>query len=154
MSRRSATAEQHYPARWIDVSVDAETAHAAVAAVVAQHDYSPTGTSAGDIRRYRFGSPGLEFLSDAVGFGLVLRALGRPDGWAELVAFTHAGDGGVRLTVSLVEGVFHARVVAAAIEEIVDTFRRDGVLVDSSEPFSGLDLPPDSPGRPRLHRRR
>jgi hypothetical protein len=140
---------EHFPARWIDVSADADAAHSTVRAAMERHHYKPYGVMADGVARYRFLSPGVDFLSSALGFGVILRMMGRPTGWAELVAWTEPAPRGLRITVSLTEGVFHGKEVRTMITELIETFRRDGLLLDVSERFSSRDLPVGSPGRQR-----
>ena len=143
------SAVENLPARWIDVAADATSVHNTVRAAMERHHYKPHGTPADGVAMYRFGSPGAEFVSDALSLGLVLRLMKRPDGWAELAAWTVPTEGGVRLSVSLVKGVFHAEEVRTMITEIIETFRSDGTLVDASERFSSRDLPKGTTGSSR-----
>ena len=137
---RASSAAENLPARWIDVAADAESVRSAVAEAMARHDYTRHGADESGVTKYRFGSPGAEFVSDALSLGLVLRVLGRPDGWAEIAVWTRTTPGGVRLTVSLVKGTFHAAKVRSLIVELIEVFRADGTLLDASAPLSSVDL--------------
>lgn len=140
------SAAENLPARWIEVDADAATVHDVVGAAMARHNYKLHGTIVDGAATYRFGSPAAEFVSDALSLGLVLRLMKRPSGWAELAVVTEPATSGVRVTISLVHGVFHAKEARAMMVEIIDTFRRDGVLLTVSERFSSLDLPSESSG--------
>jgi hypothetical protein len=140
---------EYFPARWIDVDTGADAAHGVVRAVMLRYRYKPYGALAEGVARYRFGSPAAEFLSDTLSLGLVLTLLKRPDGWAELAAWTAPAPRGVRVTIGLTHGVSHRRAVRSMLGDIVEAFRSDGTLIDASEPFSGHDLPAGTPGRPR-----
>jgi hypothetical protein len=145
---KPASATEHLPARWLDISADPAAIHARTASAMRRHLYRAHGPVVDGIARYRYMSPGSEFLSDMASFGLILNILGRPDSFAELAAWTEPSPDGTRLTISLAHGIFHAKRVRAMIVEIIEEFRVDGSLVNASPPFSGLDLPLDSPGRP------
>lgn len=137
---RASSAAENLPARWIDVDADAESVRAVVADAMARHDYTRHGADEAGVTTYRFGSPGAEFVSDALSLGLVLRMLGRPDGWAEIAVWTMPTPAGVRLTVGLMKGTFHAAEVRTLIVELIEVFRADGTLLDASAPLSSVDL--------------
>jgi hypothetical protein len=153
---RADAAAEGFPARWIDVSAEPPAIHAALGAAMARHRYTPHETTPDGVTRFRLGSHGLAFLADTFDVGLIRRLMGRPEeSFAQIAAWITPADGGHRLTVSLLDGVSHAKEVRSMLVELIETFRTDGVLVDASPLFSGLDLPLDSPGRPStLHRKR
>jgi len=137
---RASSAAENLPARWIDVAADDAAVRSVVDAAMLRHDYKRHDVGADGVTRYRFGSPGAEFVSDALSLGLVLRVLGKPDGWAEIATWTTPTAGGVRVSVSLVQGTFHAKKVRSLIVELIEAFRSDGTLVDASEMLSSRDL--------------
>jgi len=137
---RASSAAENLPARWIDVASDADAVRAVVDAAMVRNDYKKHDVDDAGVVRYRFGSPGAEFVSDALSLGLVLRVLGKPDGWAEIATWTAPSADGVRVSVSLVKGTFHAKKVRSLIVELIETFRADGTLVDASEMLSSRDL--------------
>jgi hypothetical protein len=140
---------EYFPARWIDIDAGADAAHDDVRSAMLRHHYKPQGALVDGVALYRFGSPAAEFLSDTLSLGLVLNLLKRPDGWAELAAWTAPAARGVRVTISLTHGVSHRRAVRSMLDEIVERFRAAGTLIGASEHFSSHDLPAGSPGRPR-----
>jgi len=153
---RADAAAENLPARWIDVSAPLPVVNAAVGAAMQRHRYTPHESTADGVTRFRFGSPGIGFLADMFDVGLIRRIMRRPDeSYAEIAAWTTPIENGYRLTVSLLSGLSHANEVRSLLVELIEIFRADGVLIDASPLFSGLDLPLDSPGRPsRLHRKR
>ena len=155
MARRDSAAE-YLPARWIDIAAEPPAVHGVLGAAMQRHRYRPHETTPDGVTRFRFGSPGLGFVSDMFDVGLIRRIMGRPDeSFAQIAAWTTPVDGGQRLTISLLDGLSHANEVRTMMVELIETFRTDGVLIDASPLFSGIDLPLDSPGRPsRLHRKR
>jgi len=153
-TRRTRNANKHLPARWIDVSVDDASTHAVARAAMARRHYTPRGATIGGVALYQYGTLAREFFSDLLSLGLFARLAGRPDGYARIAVWTEPIDGGTRVSVSLVTGVFHAAALHATISELIQDFAATGALIRAGEPFSGLDLPPDSPGYPLAHRRR
>jgi hypothetical protein len=152
-SRRTRNANRHLPARWIDVSADEATAHAVARAAMARRHYTPRGAVADGVALYQYGTLAREFFSDLLSLGLFARLVGRPDGYARIAVWTEPIDGGTRVSVSLVTGVFHAAALRTTIGELIQDFAAAGSLIRSGDAFSGLDLPPDSPGYPMAHRR-
>jgi hypothetical protein len=154
--RRPDAAAQYFPARWIDVSTTEQVVRDAVQAAMRRRHYSARSTTADGVTMYRFGSRGLGFLSDMLSAGLILRIMGRPhEAWAQIAAWTTPVEGGLRVTISLLDGMSHSSQLRSMLVELIETFRRDDVLIDASPLFSGLDLPLESPGRPsQMHRAR
>ena len=153
---RADAAAEGFPARWIDVSAELPAVHAALGEAMARHRYTPHETTPDGVTHFRQGSHGLAFLADTFDLGLIRRIMGRPEeSFAQIAAWTSPVVGGHRLTVSLLDGVSHAKEVRSMLVELIETFRANGLLIDASPLFSGLDLPLDSPGRPsKLHRKR
>lgn len=149
-----ARAAQQFPARWMDVSLEEGKVYEIVQIAMKRHHYSPHGEVVTGAGLYQFGSPVKEIIYDVLPLDPWFRMLGIPIGWADIAAWMVPVPGGVRLTVSLVKGVFHSKVVSEMAAELVEEFRVNGALIQASEPFTGLDLPLDSPGRPAAHRKR
>jgi hypothetical protein len=142
------------PARWIDVSVDAATAHEAVRAAMARRRYTPIGEVVNGVNYYRHGTLLSEFVSDVVGFSLITWLTGRPTGYAKFAGWTEPAPGGTRVNVSLVTGYAHAAWFRLTVDDLINGFGAAGTLLGTSDPFSGIDLPDGSPGQPLAHRRR
>jgi hypothetical protein len=141
------------PARWLDVSVDAATAHETVRTAMAVRRYTPVGSGVNGVAYYRHGTLLSEFLSDAVAFSLIKWLMKRPIGYAKFAVWTEPAAGGTRVTLSLVTGYAHAAWLRLTIDDLITGFGAAGTLVRTGEPFSGIDLPDGSPGRPLAHRR-
>ena len=146
---RAKRLNKAFPARWIDVAADAATAHDIARAVLERRRYRADATPTGGVLVYEYGTRLGEFIDDMYSLGLVAYLLGRPTGYGRVAVWTEAVDGGTRLTVSLVTGRNHARSVHEVIAELIHTVAATGLLVQAGEPFSGIDLPADSPGQPR-----
>ena len=144
-----ADAVEHYPARSMDVSMEPAAVHQIVGVAMARHRYRLCSDVSTGVGIYRTGSAAKEILNLVVPFEVFPFTAGRPHGSGEIAAWTEPAPGGVRLALSLREGFPHAVVVRAIAAELIEEFRANGVLIQASEPFTGLDLPPDSPGRPK-----
>jgi hypothetical protein len=145
---RTARLTKQFPARWIDVAADAATAHDIARAVLVRRRYRVGAAPAGGVLVYEYGTRLGEFIDDMYSLGLIAYLFGRPTGYGRVAVFTEAVDGGTRLTVSLVTGRNHARSVREVVAELIHTVAATGLLVQAGEPFSGVDLPSDSPGQP------
>jgi hypothetical protein len=152
-TRRARNGTKYLPARWMDVSADAATAHGFAHTAMTTHHYTQRGTVINGVAVYLYGTLLREFIFDALAVGLILRLMGRPDGFARIVVLTEPLENGTRVTVSLLDGVFHADHVRLTIEALIARFEERGMLRGTSEPFSGLDLPANSPGQPRPNRK-
>lgn len=140
---------EHYPARSMEVSLGPASVHEVVLAAMTRQRYRLHGDVAAGVGIYRIGSAAKEFLNLVLPVEIFSTMAGKPHGSAEIAAWTVPAPGGVRLTLSLRTGFPHAVVVRSVAAELIDEFRANGVLIQASEPFTGLDLPPDSPGRPK-----
>jgi hypothetical protein len=147
-AKRTARLNRQFPARWIDVAADAPTAHDFARAVLAGRHYRVEAAPAGAVLFYEYGTRLGEFLDDLYSLGVIAYLRGRPRGYGRVAAWTETIDGGTRLTVSLVTGYHHAKSVHAVIAEVIDAAAAAGVLTQVGAPFSGIDLPSDSPGQP------
>jgi hypothetical protein len=145
---RSARLNRQFPARWIEVATDAETAHAFARAVLTKRHYRADTPPAGGAVCYEYGTRLGEFLDDMYSLGLIAYLRGRPRGYGKVAVWTEAVDGGTRVTVSLVTSHYHAKSVHAVIAELIDGITAAGMLLRVSAPFSGIDLPADSIGQP------
>lgn len=152
--RQRKTALKYFPARWIDTATDAPSAHRAAAVAMERRHYSLRDAPSPDVALYQYGTVAREFWWGMVGIDFVMRVVGRPDGWAQIAVWTTAIPGGTRIGISLRDGVFHATAVRSTIDELVADLHATGTLLAVSEPFSGLDLPADSPGQPKPRRKR
>jgi hypothetical protein len=152
--RQRNNALKYFPACWVDVSTDAVAAHRVAAAAMVRRHYSVRSTASPDVVFYQYGTGAREFWWDVIGIDLIMRLMGRPDGWAQIAVWTTAVPGGTRIWVALIDGVFHADAVRSTIDELVIDVRAAGILIAVGEPFSGLDLPADSPGQPNPRRKR
>lgn len=150
---RARNANRHLPARWIDVAGDAASTHAFAHTAMARRGYTPRGRVDDGVAYYQYGTPARQFFSDVLSFGIVRRLLGRPDGYALLAVWTEPIAGGTRVTVSLVTGIFHAAAVHETLAELINDVDAAGALLQAGAPFSGIDLPAHSPGRPIAHGR-
>jgi hypothetical protein len=151
-ARRARNGTKYLPARWIDVAADAATVHGFAHSAMTTHHYTQHGDISDGVAVYLYGTLLREFVFDLFAVGLILRLMGRPDGFARIVVFTEPVVNGTRVTVSLANGVFHADHVRLTIEALITRFEERGLLLGTSEPFSGLDLPGNSPGQPRPDR--
>lgn len=145
--RRTRNGNKYLPARWIDVAADAATAHGFAHTALTRNHYKRRDAVTDGVAVYLYSTLAREFVFSMFAIGLVTRLMGRPDGFARVVVFTEPIANGTRLTVSLVDGVFHADNVRQSIEELITSVEDRGMLLGTSEPFSGLDLPQGSPGR-------
>jgi hypothetical protein len=150
---RARNANRHLPARWIDVARDAAGTHAFAHTAMARRGYTPRGPVDDGVAYYQYGTPVRQFFSDVLSFGIVRRLLGRPDGYALLAVWTEPVAGGTRVTVSLVTGLFHAAALHETLAELITDVDAAGALLQAGAPFSGINLPADSPGRPLAHGR-
>ncbi|MGY4857624.1 hypothetical protein [Cryobacterium sp. AP23] len=150
---RARNATQHLPARWIEVSVDAAGAHESARVAMARHRYTPVGEVVDGVAQYQYGTLLTEFLSEIAGLPLILRLAGKPYGYAKIAVWTAPVPDGTRLTVSLLTGLFHAEELRRTIDDLIIGFGAAGTLLRTGEPFSGIDLPAESPGQPYAHRR-
>lgn len=141
-------AVQKFPARSMDLSLEANAAHEIVRATMIRHHYKPYGEIGAGVATYRFGSLAKEFLNQIVPLDLFSSMSGKQAGSAKIAAWTEPVPGGVRLTISLVTGILHAKEASQMAAELIEEFRAKGSLIRASEPFTGFDLPRDSPGRP------
>jgi len=80
--------------------------------------------------------------------------MGRPNGWGRIVVFTEPADAATRVTISLTDGLQQRRNVRTLTAALIDTLTQRGILIATSEPFSSMDLPKDSPGQPYPSRRK
>jgi len=151
-AKRASRAIEHLPARSMVVSVDAATAHEFARRAMERHHYMRAGTVTGGVASYQWGTLFLEFLSNLAGAGLILRLMGRHDSYARFAVWTEAEGENIRLTASMVTGLFHSDDFRVATLELIEQFDEAGMLVSSSDAFSGIDLPKNSPGRPAAHR--
>jgi hypothetical protein len=152
--RQSRSALKYFPARWIDVSVDAARAHDLAARALNRHRYTLREQRSPAVAFFQYGTPGREFLWDILGFDAVAFFRGLPTEWAQIAVWTEPVAGGTRISVSLVDGLTHRTEVRSTIDDLIADFRAEGVLLAVSDPFSGLDLPADSPGQPKPRRKR
>ena len=152
-ARRARNGNKYLPARAMDVSVDAAAALEFARAAMARHHFTPHGAITGGVWMFRYGTPIDEFFSDILGLGVFYRMIGRSDAYARIAVWTEPLATGTRLTVSLVTGIFQAPTVQTTITELIGDFTDAGVLIQAGEPFSGIDLPADSPGQPFPRRR-
>ena len=88
-----------------------------------------------------------------LGLGLIFRFFGRSNEHARIAVWTEPLPAATRVTVSLVTGIFQAPAVHSTITELIDDLSAAGVLLQAGEPFSGIDLPANSPGQPFPRRR-
>jgi hypothetical protein len=151
--RQAKIALKYFPARWINVSVDAARAHHLAAVAMNRHRYTLREQRTPDVALFQYGTVAREFLWDFLGFDAVAFFRGLPTEWAQIAVWTEPVAGGTRISVSLLDGLTHRTEVRMTIEDLIEGFRAEGVLLQVSEPFSGLDLPADSPGQPKPHRR-
>ncbi|WEO76311.1 hypothetical protein BJQ94_13180 [Cryobacterium sp. SO2] len=135
------------------MSVDEATAHAFAHTAMAGRRYTPVGERVDGVVLYQYGTLLTEFLSEIAGLPLILRLAGRPYGYAKIAVWTEPAAGGTRVSVSLLTGLFHAEALRLTVDELIRAFDTAGTLLRAGEPFSGIDLPPASPGRPLAHRR-
>jgi hypothetical protein len=157
-ARRNRTRTKYLPARWIDVAADDATVHTIVAEVMVRGYYSQTGEVTAGVAIFEHGTQTREFWFDVLNADLILQLMGRPGGWGRVVAFTEpiaAGPtpaepapSGTRVTISLTDGLPHRNHVRRLIAEVIEAVGQRGILIGTSEPFTGIDLPQDSPGQP------
>ena len=145
---------KYFPARWIDVSVDAARAHTLAADAMNRHRYTLRQQRTADVALFQYGTVAREFFWDFLGIDAIAFFRGLPSEWAQIAVWTEHIAGGTRIGVSLLDGLTHRTEVRATIEDLIEMARGEGVLLQVSEPFSGLDLPADSPGQPKPRRRR
>jgi hypothetical protein len=145
---------KYFPACWVEVATDAPTAHGAASVAMRRRHYSLREAASPEVLFYQYGTGAREFWWDVLGIDLVMRMMGRPNGWAQIAVWTTAVPGGTRIWVALIDGVFHADAVRSTIDELVNDVRAAGVLLAVGEPFSGFDLPAESPGQPNPRRKR
>ena len=131
-----------------DDATNDRVAHDIARAVLERRRYRADATPTGGVLVYEYGTRLGEFIDDMYSLGLIAYLFGRPTGYGRVAVFTEAVDEGTRLTVSLVTGRNHARSVREVVAELIHTVAATGLLVQAGDPFSGVDLPSDSPGQP------
>jgi hypothetical protein len=152
--RQRNNALKYFPACWVDVSTDAAGAHRAAAIAMQRRHYSLRSSPSPDVAFYQYGTGAREFWWDVIGIDLIVRMMGRPDAWAQIAVWTTAVPGGTRIWVALIDGISHRDAVRSTIDELVTDVHAAGILLAVGEPFSGFDLPADSPGQPNPRRKR
>jgi len=152
-ARRARNGNKHLPARAIDVSCDAASALEFARVAMARHHFTPHGPVVEGAWMFRYSTLADEFLSDILGLGLIFRFFGRSNEHARIAVWTEPLPAATRVTVSLVTGIFQAPAVHSTITELIDDLSAAGVLLQAGEPFSGIDLPANSPGQPFPRRR-
>ena len=145
---------KYLPARWIDVAADAETVHGIAHEVMVGGHYARSGDVVDGVAVYEHGTQWREYWFDVLNIDLVLQLMGRPNGWGRIVVFTEPADAATRVTISLTDGLQHRRNVRTLTAALIDTLTQRGILIATSEPFSSMDLPKDSPGQPYPSRRK
>ena len=148
-AKRDRRVIKRFPAQWIDVALSDAQAHEFVRVAMQRRRYSPLGPAEQGVVIYHWGSPGRQFLSDIVEFGLILRLMGRPDSWAQIAAWTTPAGANTRIWISLVTGTEHANAVRSMLNELSADLTTARVFVAIGEAFSGFDLPRESPGNPK-----
>lgn len=157
-ARRSRYVDKARPARWIDVSADAATVHNLAREIMVSGHYAQTGEVTNGVAVYEHGTQSREFWFDVLGADLILFLMRRPFGWGRIVVFTEPASAAspesaqTRVTVSNTNGTYHAEGVHTLITKLVEALDQRGLLVGTSEPFSAVDLPQDSPGQPYPNR--
>ena len=155
---RSRYADKARPARWIDVAADAATVHNLAREIMVAGHYAPRGEVTNGVAVYEHGTPTREFWFDVLGADLILLLMRRPFGWGRIVVFTEPASAAprelaqTRVTISHTNGTYQAAGVRTLIADVIEALSQRGILVATSEPFSALDLPQNSPGQPYPNR--
>ena len=135
----------------MEVTADVPTIQQMVHSSLKKNHYSRDASSTDNIFRYYHGNLVTEMVSNATGWDLIKMMAGRPTGFGQIVAWVEATADGHRLSLSLTTGVAQAKFISIIFDELVAQFSGTGQLLRVSEPYSGMDLPLESPGRPLMH---